>query len=67
MEKIVWEEIPEELGMSRAWTGAGWLVRCFDDVGQDRGGGMQEGWEWRTSLVFVPDPSKTWLSVGEDV
>lgn len=47
----------------RAKVFGGWLVKAFESVCHDRavvGGGLEEGWDWRVAMTFVPDPSHKW-------
>jgi hypothetical protein len=45
---------------SRAQVIGGWIVRFCDDVAHNTGMGIENGWDWRSSMVFVPDPSHQW-------
>jgi len=47
----------------RAKVVGGWLVKAFESVLHDQSGcgnGMQEGWDWRVAMAFVPDPNHEW-------
>lgn len=47
----------------RAKVFGGWIVKTHESVYHDmsnEGGGMQEGWDWRVAMVFVPDPNHEW-------
>lgn len=63
---INWQTIPNkgEAGtLERARTPGGWLVRETHNVlhNHPQGGPFTDGYEWRTSLVYVPDPEGSWL------
>ena len=46
----------------RANVFGGWIVRYSEEVIHDiETQGLVDGWDWRTSLVFVPDPEHKWL------
>lgn len=56
-----WEEIDNN--HQRAKVFGGWLVKTFEDVYHGRGrfgNDMQEGWDWRVAMTFVPDPNHEW-------
>jgi hypothetical protein len=55
-----WEDV--EYCMVRARVPGGWLVKHTDDVNVSLHEGVspQTGYEWRTSLCFVPDPNNEW-------
>ena len=58
-ELLEWEAIGTY--ESRAKVIGGWLVKVETGVTHITfDGGMQEGWDWRTSLAFVPDPKHEW-------
>jgi hypothetical protein len=48
--------------MARAMVPGGWLVRISEDVYvNNKGYGYPNtGYEWRTSITFVPDPTHEW-------
>lgn len=57
-----WEEI--DGNHHRAKVHGGWLVKAYESVSHDKslnGGGMQDGWDWRVAMAFVPDPSHEWV------
>ena len=54
-----WEDV-DPGRMERAKIHGGWLVRAFENVSHDRGGELQQGWDWRVALCFVPDPTHEW-------
>jgi hypothetical protein len=66
--KLTWEPIESNHGsyINRAKVFGGWLVMTTDDVqtpteqGYDRPV-LEQGFEWRTSLCFVPDPKHEWV------
>lgn len=61
-----WEEIKHDRGfyMNRAKIFGGWLVSAISDVSSvlPNGDGImtQQGYEYRTSITFVPDPNNEW-------
>ncbi len=56
---MTWEEI--EAGLERAAIFGGWLVRSTTSVSHCMvDGGVQDGWDWRESITFVPDPVHQW-------
>ena len=62
---IKWEDMTNNLSgwMYRAPVPGGWLVRCTEDAlykNPDHHNHLQGGYEWRTSITFVPDPSHEW-------
>lgn len=62
MAKLKWEEI--EPGIHRSETPTGWLVREQNEVahiGPELNEYITTGYDWRTTLTFVPDPDKIWL------
>lgn len=47
----------------RAKVHGGWLVKAVEDVYHDQGNygnGMQNGWDWRVAMTFVPDANHEW-------
>ena len=49
---------------ARAWVAGGWIVRYDNDVMSNvPDQGMMDGYEWRSSMVFVPDPEHKWYVV----
>lgn len=62
-----WEDIsntPTSTYLRRAKVPGGWLVTATEDVIHDQGEygrGMVGGWDWRTSICFVPDPNHEWV------
>lgn len=64
--KIEWEYIEEANGIAhteRAKVHGGWLVKRTLDVlvSLHEEQTKQEGYEWRESLCFVPDPNHEWV------
>jgi hypothetical protein len=63
MASIEWEEIPQDLScyLRRAKVPGGWLVIATEDVVHNTEYlGMIGGWDWRTSICFVPDSGHEW-------
>jgi len=67
MAELKWENIKHDHGFSlrRAKIFGGWLVASIDEVRSPINTGYNqpdytEGYEWRTSLTFVPDPNHEW-------
>lgn len=55
-----WEEIDDY--HQRAKVFGGWLVKTFVNVSHyTEYNGMQDGWDWRVAMCFVPDPSHKWI------
>lgn len=55
-----WEQI--DAYHKRAQVLGGWLVKAYEDV-QTRmheDMPMSQGYEWRVSMCFVPDPNHEW-------
>ena len=51
----------------RAKVFGGWLVVHDSPVVHNltaEGRGMEDGWDWRPSMVFIPDSNHEWL-IGE--
>ncbi len=61
----IWEKIMSGEGyIMRTRTPTGWLVREVNDcahVTPHESQRISIGWDWRTTLVFVPDPEGIWL------
>lgn len=60
---LVWEKIDD--GMHRSRTPTGWLVREILEcahIGHDKNEYITTGYDWRTTMTFVPDPDGLWLS-----
>lgn len=53
-----WEQI--DTVTSRAKVFGGWMVRISEPVTHHTPNGLQDGWDWRTSLCFIPDPNHEW-------
>jgi len=66
LTKLKWEKIFSEHSnyLNRAAVFGGWLVMSTDDVIEYQGDQShktgQEGYQWRTSICFIPDPSHSW-------
>lgn len=64
--KLEWENIEHNHGnyLVRAKVFGGWLVMSTDDVQTLRNDGYtlnpESGYEWRTSIAFVPDIKHEW-------
>lgn len=65
--KLEWERIDDSTsaGVYRAKVFGGWLIMATDDVitPVNTGYSMPEyhqGYEWRTSITFVPDLKHEW-------
>jgi hypothetical protein len=61
--RLEWEDLKQDTAghIQRAAIPGGWLVRQVDDVCSDyTGNGTESGYEWRTSMAFVPDPDHVW-------
>lgn len=56
--KLIWESI--DSNHERAQVLGGWLVKSHNEVFEYINETMQTGWNWQTSLCFVPDPTHTW-------
>ena len=62
---MIWEDIESNLSgyYRRTKVFGGWLVQVTEEVIHDQrecGRGMVGGWDWRTSLCFVPDLNHEW-------
>lgn len=60
---LVFEEVKSNLGdtLWRAPIPGGWLVKVTSEViHQNPQQGMQSGWDWRSSITFVPDKAHSW-------
>lgn len=61
MPKLTWEQI--DYYHQRAKVPGGWLVKAYEDVthdGTNMGHGMVNGWDWRVTMCFLPDPQYRW-------
>ena len=56
--KFEWEKIDDYT--QRARVLGGWLVKTFEDVAHKTDDGMNDGWDWRVAMAFVPDPNYDW-------
>jgi hypothetical protein len=46
----------------RAKVPGGWLVKTFENVTHvTEHSGMNDGWDWRVAMAFVPDPNHEWV------
>lgn len=57
---LQWEDVDEDT--FRAKVFGGWIVKHMDHVHVSLSEEMrpQTGYEWRTSMVFIPDPEYKW-------
>lgn len=54
-----WEEIENNLHRSKVY--GGWLVKTTEPVYHNTEHlGVVDGWDWRTSICFVPDANHAW-------
>jgi hypothetical protein len=67
MNELKWEEINHNNGffLKRTRVFGGWLVAAVSDVISHVNTGYTkpdylQGYEWRTSITFVPDPNHEW-------
>lgn len=58
-----WERIDDET--MRAKVYGGWLVLVQNVVTHVIEGRMDNGWDWRPALAFVPDPKHEWAITQE--
>jgi hypothetical protein len=59
--ELVWESIDSTMGLFyRTKTFGGWLVMSEAEVMEHVYDRWQSGYNWRTALVFVPDPNHEW-------
>src|SRR5215213_5758267 len=80
MDKQVWEEVPQNHAgyLYRLKVPGGWIVKETHDVSRQRpmsyntDNGSRytewenvEGFEWRSTMCFVPDPEYKWLQPSE--
>lgn len=68
---LKWEQIEDSHGKGVSWRArvfGGWLVKTTDDVHIKMHEDMthQTGYEWRTSMCFVPDPNYLWGKMNND-
>ena len=66
MISVVWEKVEQEQSgyLYRAKVPGDWLVKEVQDVltsNEDAGLKMHDGYEWRSSLCFVPDVDHAWV------
>ena len=63
---LKWEKVESHHSnyINRAAVFGGWLVMSTDDVreyqGPDSYMSGKEGYQWRTSICFIPDPNHEW-------
>lgn len=58
---LEWEQVTDDGTTWRLRVPGGWVVRYSDDVIHDHPvQGMIGGWDWRSSLTYVPDWSWEW-------
>lgn len=53
-----WEQIDE--CHERAKVFGGWLVKASEPVYHMTDSQSGDGWDWRVSMTFVPDPDYKW-------
>jgi hypothetical protein len=53
--RLEWETIDDNL--QRAKVYGGWLVKTHEPVYHINGEISGDGWDWRVSMCFVPDPN----------
>ena len=53
-----WEPIDNRT--ERAKVFGGWLVMITEPVVHQTNNGVQDGWDWRLAICFVPDPEHQW-------
>ena len=58
---MIFERIDNE--HQRAKVYGGWIVKAFDEVMTPMypGDPPKDGYEWRISMCFVPDPNHDWI------
>lgn len=58
-----WEDIDD--WNQRAKVYGGWIVKTSESVYhmETPHGGSGDGWDWRISTCFVPDPEHEWVIV----
>jgi len=54
-----WEQI--DSNHQRAQVFGGWLVKTFEDVNHFTENGLQQGYDWRVAMTFIPDPQHEWV------
>jgi len=61
MVELQWEDISQDRSfyLYKAKVPGGWLVACSDDVIEPERN-FESGWQWRTSITYVPDPLGAW-------
>lgn len=60
--KIEFETLESNISatIQRAKVPGGWLVLAVDDVLSQMAQGNITGFEWRSNITFVPDPTYSW-------
>lgn len=53
-----WEQI--DSNHLRTQVFGGWLVKAYEDVNHFTENGLQQGYDWRVAMTFVPDPQHEW-------
>ena len=66
MKLAEWEDIDKHGFTCRLRVFGGWIVRHDNEVVHDTPNGMVGGWDWRSSLCFVPDSNHDWEIERED-
>lgn len=54
-----WEQI--DACHQRAEVFGGWLVKTYEDVNHFTEHGLQQGYDWRVAMAFVPDVNHEWV------
>jgi hypothetical protein len=65
MVQLQWEEISNPgsaFYYRRAKVPGGWLVECSADVSvfMPNMGRLEEGFDWRPAITYIPDPEYKW-------
>ena len=55
-----WEQIDKAGFEQRAKIFGGWIVKVTEGVYHNMDGRMDDGWDWRIAITFVPDPCHVW-------
>lgn len=65
MRNLNWEVIDkDDRAMCRAKVPGGWIIRESMEVMTNVNETCQQGYEWRTTIAFIPDPAHAWV-LGE--
>ena len=64
MNNLKWEEVPSEIHSTnyhRTKIFGGWLVEACTGVSHViEPLRLEDGWDWRISIIFVPDANHEW-------